>query len=229
MTGTIQGVLSPDGTQMAVSSSAGAGWGKSTTWLQSPSGGGKEEKILESSSFSVNDWSPDGRYLVGAIQSPGTGFDIATVDLKGPKKIEVLLGNRFNETQPRLSPDGRWMAWMSDESGKPEVFLSDFPAVHQKWQVSSGTGRSPFPFWSPDGMKIFFSAQDGLSSVTLGSAANPDPGKPTLVIRDYLSRLDLAGPIIGTDGQRFLALKYAEAGSPEPLRLIRNWKQALQE
>jgi Tol biopolymer transport system component len=151
------------------------------------------------------------------------------VDLKGPKKIEVLLGNRFNETQPSLSPDGRWMAWVSNESGKLEVFLSDFPAAHQKWQVSSGTGAIPLPFWSPDGMKIFFTAQDGLSSVTLGSAAKPDPGKPILVIRDDPSHSELAGPIVGTDGKRFLALRFAEAGSPEPLRLIRNWKQTLQE
>jgi serine/threonine-protein kinase len=150
------------------------------------------------------------------------------VDLKGPKKIEVLLGNRFNEVSPRLSPDGRWMAWLSTESGKLEVFLSDFPAVHQKWQVSSGTGRFPSPFWNHDGMKIFFGAPDGLSSVALGSAAKPDPGKPTLVIRDDPSRLDLTVPI-GTDGQRFLALRFAEAGAPEPLRLIRNWKQTLQE
>ena len=221
------GVLSPAGDMMAVSSSAGAGWGKSTTWLQSPSGGGKQEKILESSTFYVNDWSADGKYLVGMIQRPGTGFDVAAVDLTGPRRIEILLGNRFNERDVSLSPDGRWMTWVSDESGRPEVFLSDFPAAHQKWQVSSGSGTSPF--WSPDGSKIFYDTQDGLMAVTLGTGALPDPGKPTLLIRRDSARSDLAGPIVATDGKRFLALRYAETGTPEPLRLIRNWKKALQE
>jgi eukaryotic-like serine/threonine-protein kinase len=227
MTGTIQGVLSPDGSLMAVSSSAGAGWGKSSTWLQSPTGGGKQEKVLESSPFFVSDWSPDGRYLIGMIQRTGNGFDVATVDLKGPKKIEIFLGNRFNERAASFSPDGKWLLWVSDESGKPEVFLTDFPAARQKWQVSSGIGTEPF--WSPDGLKIFYNTQEGLMSVSLGSSAAPDPGKPTLVLKYDSAHSDLAGPIFATNGKLFLALRYAEAGTPEPLRLIRNWKKTLQE
>jgi len=227
MTGTIQGVVSPDGSLMAVSSSAGAGWKKSTTWLQSPTGGGKQEKVLESSPFYVSDWSPDGRYLVGMIQQTGSGFDIATVDLKGPRKIEIFQGNRFNEQSASFSPDGRWLLWVSDESGKPEVFLTDFPAARQKWQVSSGLGADPF--WSPDGSQIFYNTPEGLFRVSLGSSAAPDPGKPTLVLKEDSAHPDLAGPIVATDGKRFLALRYAEAGNPEPLRLIRNWRQTLQE
>jgi Tol biopolymer transport system component len=236
MSGTISGVLSPDGSQMAVSSSAGTGWGKSTTWLQSPSGGGKQEKVLESSPFFVTDWSPDGRYLVGMIQRTGSGFDIATVDLKGPKEIEIFLGSRFDERVAAFSPDGKWLVWVSTESGRQEVYLTDFPAARQKWQVSSGVGagsfRSPVgagPFWSPDGSKIFYNTQEGLMSVSLGTGASPDPGKPALVLKDDPARSELAGPVVATDGKRFLALRYAEAGNPEPLRLIRNWKKTIQE
>ncbi len=227
MSGTIMGVLSPDGNQMAVSSSAGAGWGKSTTWLQSPSGGGKQEQVLESSPFFVRDWSPDGRYLVGMIQRTGSGFDIATVDLKGPKKIEIFQGSRFDERFAAFSPDGKWLVWVSNESGRPEVYLTDFPAARQKWQVSSGVGADPF--WSPDASRIFYNTQEGLMSVSLGTGAAPDPDKPTLVLKDVSTRSGLAGPIVATDGKRFLALRYAEAGNPEPLRLIRNWQKTLQE
>jgi eukaryotic-like serine/threonine-protein kinase len=227
MSGTISGVLSPDGNQMAVSSSAGAGWGKSTTWLQSPSGGGKQEKVLESSPFFVTDWSPDGRHLVGMIQRTGSGFDIATVDLKGPKKIEIFLGNRFDERGAVFSPDGKWLVWVSNESGKLEVYLTDFPAARQKWQVSSGVGLDPF--WSPDGSRVFYNTQEGLMSVSLGTGASPDLGKPILVFKPDPTRSELAGPIVATDGKRFLALRYTEAGNPEPLRLIRNWKKTIQE
>jgi Tol biopolymer transport system component len=225
MTGTIQGALSPDGNLMAVSSSAGAGWGKSATWLQSPSGGGKQERILESSSFFVTDWSPDGRYLIGMIQRTGSGFDVATVDLKGPHKVETFLGSRFNERGAAFSPDGRWIVWVSDESGRQEVFLTDFPAARRKWQVSSGIGG--VPFWSPDGSKIFYNTQEGLMRVDIGNGAAPDPGKPVLALKDDAARSEAAGPVVATDGKRFLALRYAEAGAPEPLRLIRNWKKLL--
>jgi len=224
-TGTAQGVLSPDGTQLAVSLSAGS-WGSSSTWLQSPSGGGKRETVIEASPFHVTNWSPDGRYLIGGMQRTGTGFDIAILDLKGPRKPEIFLGTRFAEQGAKLSPDGRWMIWVSDESGKPEVYLTDFPAGRQKWQVSSGING--LGFWSPDGSKIYYNASDGLMAVDLGKGSTPDPGKPALVIRDDAA-LNLAGPILATDGKRFLTLRYAEAGGEEPLRLIRNWRQTLQE
>jgi serine/threonine protein kinase len=226
MSGTVTGALSPDGSLLAVSSSSGAGWGKSTTWLQSPSGGGKQEQILASSAFFVSDWSADGRYLIGFLQRPGTSFDMAMVDLKGSRKIEILLGSRFNERIARISPDGRWMLWTSDESGSSGVFLGDFPAAHQKWQISSGTGGSPF--WSPDGSQVFYSAPEGLMSVSLGSGTAPDPGKPTLVIRDGPVLSDVTS-VVAYEGKRFLVLKYAEGATPEPLRLIRNWKKTLQE
>src|SRR5262249_53510218 len=123
--------------------------------------------------------------------------------------------------------DGRWMAWTSDESGSPGVFLADFPAAHQKWQVSSGPGD--YPFWSPDGSQIFYNSQEGLMGGSLGSATAPDPGKPPVGSRNGPAFSDLRGPIVGFDGKRFLVLKYAEAATPEPLRLIRNWKKTLQE
>jgi hypothetical protein len=66
-------------------------------------------------------------------------------------------------------------------------------------------------------------------SVSLGTGASPDPGKPALVLKDDPARSELAGPVVATDGKRFLALRYAEAGNPEPLRLIRNWKKTIQE
>jgi len=93
--------------------------------------------------------------------------------------------------------------------------------------VSSGLGADPF--WSPDGSQIFYNTPEGLFRVSLGSSAAPDPGKPTLVLKEDSAHPDLAGPIVATDGKRFLALRYAEAGNPEPLRLIRNWRQTLQE
>ena len=223
--GTLSSVLSPDGTRLAVSSSAGPASGSSSTWLQSPSGAGEREMVLESSSFFVNSWSPDGRYLIGELQRPETGFDIATVDLKGTRKPEILIATRFDEGPAYLSPDNHWMIWVSNESGKPAVYLADFPGMRQKWQVSASGGNSPF--WSLDGARIYYNSEHGLMAVELGKGPTPDPGKPTAVVRDEGSLPELASSFAATDGKRFLALRYAEAGASEPLRLVRSWKQNL--
>ncbi len=221
----MSGVLSPDGNHLAVSAAATSS-AKKTTWIQSTSGSGKPEPILESP-FYVQDWSSDGRYLIGTLQRPGTGFDIAVVDLKGSKTAQTLVGSRFNETAPTASPDGRWLVWVSDESGGSEVYLTDFPTASQKWQISSEHGDAPF--WAPDSSKVYYSTSKGLMQTAVGSATAPEPGKPSSVFRDGPGVPDLAGPIAATDGRRFLGLTYVEAGSAEPLRLVLDWKQALQE
>ena len=225
ITGTVMGALSPDGSLLAVSSAASGGWGSSSTWLQSTSGGGRREMILESSPFTVTGWSPDGKYLVGGLQRPKTSFDIAIIDLKGSRKPEILLGTPFNESASSISPDGRWMTWASDESGQIAVYLCDFPAARQKWQISSGGGG--FSFWSPDGSKIYYNTTQGLMAVDLGKGATPDPGKPTSVFRDEAVKADSASPFVATDGKRFLTMKYTEGGIAEPLRLVRNWQKTL--
>ncbi|HEU5179496.1 MAG TPA: protein kinase [Candidatus Polarisedimenticolia bacterium] len=229
--GLMSGVLSPDGNRLAVSAPAGVGALRKATWIQPASGSGKQETVLPESPFYVQDWSSDGRYLIGIVQRSGTGFDVAWVDLKGAKSTEILLGSRFNETSPSTSPDGRWLAWISNESGKAEVYLTDFPAATQKWQVSSGglfiQGNS-IPFWAPDGSKIYFSTTDGLMQAEIGSPAAPGPGKPSFVYHNGSDVPELFS-LLATDGRRFLGMIYVEAGSVEPLRLVLNWKQALQD
>jgi Tol biopolymer transport system component len=117
--------------------------------------------------------------------------------------------------------------WISDESGKQEVYLTDFPAATQKWQVSSGGGT--IPFWAPDSSKIYFSATDGLMQAVIGTAAAPGPGKPSYVFHHGPDMPELASSLRATDGRRFLGMIYVEAGSAEPLRLVLNWRQALQD
>ena len=223
----MSGVLSPDGNRLAVSAAGATGALRKATWIQSASGSGKQDTVLPESPFYVQDWSSDGRYLIGTVQRSGTGFDIAVVDLKGSRTAEILLGSRFAELAPSTSPDGRWLLWVSDESGKQEIYLTDFPAATQKWQVSSGGGA--IPFWAPDSSKVYFSTPDGLMQAAVGNPAAPGPGKPSYVFHNGPDMPELVSPLRATDGRRFLGMIYVEAGSAEPLRLVLNWKEALRD
>ena len=130
--------FSPDGQRLAVSAeNQGAGSGSSALRIQPVSGAHGVEKLLEKTDFIVQSWSPDGKVLLGHAQRPGTGFDITYVRLDDPKhEVRDLVRTQFIETTPSFSPDGAWVAYKSDESGREEVYLVDFPNAAHKVQVS---------------------------------------------------------------------------------------------
>jgi len=109
--------------------------------------------------------TPDGRYLAFTNLDPHTNYDIWTVplDLSDPErpkpgKAEPFLRTPANEGMPAFSPDGRWMAYASSESGRNEVYVRPFPGPGGKWQISTTGGI--YPIWSRDGRNLFFEAAD---------------------------------------------------------------------
>ncbi len=163
--GDIRGVLSPDGTRIAVSASAVGGGGASNLWIQATSGSGSQQPLLEKTSFNVGAWSPDGAWLVGETQQPETGFDVVYVAIADPSKLVRLASSRFDEGAPALSPNGRWIAYDSNETGRSEVFVSDFPAAVRKWQVSRSGGSAPS--WRRDGLELYFLDPEGTAAARL--------------------------------------------------------------
>ncbi len=105
-------------------------------------------------------WSPDGRYLFLEVQNNATRADIYYIDLNGDRKSTPLLHSPANETGAVLSPNGKWLAYRSDESGKDEVYVTAFPGPGGKWQISSGGGSSPS--WSADGKQLYYASGDKL-------------------------------------------------------------------
>jgi eukaryotic-like serine/threonine-protein kinase len=92
------------------------------------SGSGTQDKIADSPVWMVlNDWSRDGRHLIGYVQENTTREDIFFVDLKGDRKLKKFLQTPASETNAYLSPNGKWLAYLSDESGRPEVYVTAFP------------------------------------------------------------------------------------------------------
>jgi eukaryotic-like serine/threonine-protein kinase len=146
------------------------------------------------------------------------------------KDVTWLLEGPFAQLRPRLSPDGRWIAYQSDESGQFEVYVRPFPAVHDgRWQVSTHGGASPM--WGPDGRELFYFHDAALRRVPVTTGATFSAGESTPLFSIDLPS-DRLGPTydIAPDGRRFLFVKTppAETGAPiGPLLLVQNWHEEL--
>ena len=146
-------VWSPDGARIVFSSNREGGV---FNLYEKPSGGGGQEQLLLKSGQPkiASDWSRDGRYVVYTETDAKSGADIWLLPLSGDRKPTEYLRTPFSETQARVSPDGRWLAYRSDESGLNEVYVQSFPKAGSKWQVSVDGGEQPQ--WRGDGLELFY-------------------------------------------------------------------------
>jgi eukaryotic-like serine/threonine-protein kinase len=228
----VTAVLSPDGARLAVSA-ATAGWQGATLWVQPVSGSGSRQPLLDRVAFTVDDWSPDGSLLLGSVQQAGSGFDVAWVALADPSRVVHLTTSRFNEWAGAFSPDGRLVAYHSNETGRNEVFLSDFPAAARKWQVSRTGGQNPA--WRGDGRELYFTDAERAFAVSVSERGGSlELGAPTrlpfsgeefdLGMRPGGGRLAVRSP----DGQRFLLARFGAGAVTEPVRLVRSWRRLVE-
>jgi Tol biopolymer transport system component len=111
-------------------------------------------------------WSNDGKTLVGAETQDLQSFDIGMPSREGGHAHKKLLQESYLETQPQISPNGRWIAYTSGESRKNEIYVRSFPDVNKgRWQISASGGDSPL--WSPDGRELFYLNGDAVMAVSV--------------------------------------------------------------
>jgi Tol biopolymer transport system component len=152
--------------------------------------------------------------------------NLFTLPLAGPARPSALFGSRFNETDPRFSPDGRTMAFMSDESGQFEVYVAPFPPTGGKVPVSAGVASGGDLLggarWSHDGRELFYVAADRrLMAVPVRRTPTLEPGTPTpLFTFQGRTWSDFA---VSADGKRFLAIVPRAYAGEQPLTVIVNW------
>jgi len=145
--------FSPDSKRIAVGTIAGTA--SAGAWIQPANGSGTPERLDTPKTFgSVGSWSPDGRYVFFMVQNNATRQDVYSIDLNGDKKLTPVIQSPANEAGAVLSPNGKWLAYRSDESGRYEVYVTAFPGPAGKWQVSNGGGV--FPSWSADGKQLYY-------------------------------------------------------------------------
>ena len=170
--------------------------------------------------------APDGSYGIGVRQVEATGFDILRVDLrKASRSLEVVLASPANEAYPRISPDGRFLAYLSDRSGRFEVMATPLPGANIQWQLSHEGAANVLVSWSSDGRTLYYvDASFHLSAIDVSTRGGVRFGKPRRVPR---APPDTWGVEAASDGR--LALLVSSDEEPVPLTLVTGWERMLQE
>jgi eukaryotic-like serine/threonine-protein kinase len=221
-------VFSPDGRNLAFSSSRD---GVQQVFVKALDGG-KDELLSPAQGNPPHgtvpeDWSRDGRYLVVRVIQTRTKDDIWIQPLFGDRKAFPYLEGDYNERNAGISPDGKWIVYSSDETGKVEIYAQSFPTPGGKIQISTEGGERPK--WSHDGKEIFFIAPDRrMMAVLIKPGATLEIGRPqalfeTRIGADFNNRFD-----VSEDGRFLIPVQQGSTDSP-PLNLIVNWPAILKK
>ena len=166
-------------------------------------------------------WSPDGKLLLFVVPSPATREDIWMLPLSGDGKPVPLVQSRFSDLEGKISPDGKWFAYTSDESGRPEVYVQSLADASKRSQVSTAGGLRPR--WRSDGHEIFFLAGSVLQAVEIKAGAFFEAGKP----KDLFKLPFWTDYAVTRDGQRILAATSVEENPFLPATVVLNWTAGL--
>ncbi len=171
-----------------------------------------------------NSWSLDNKELLCTLQPAAGGSQLVLLSTSGSKMTRFLT-TKTSETNGQISPDGKWVAYASNESGDWEIYVTTFPTAAGKWQVSRGGGTEPR--WRGDGKEIFYiAAGSTLTAVPVSSEGTFAAGNPTPLFRTQLraqvSSTDQFSYDVTKDGQRFLVNRYAKPAQVAPLHIVLN-------
>jgi len=162
---------------------------------------------------------------------PTTGNDIWLLSLKEPRTAQPFLQTPSEESAPAFSPDGRYLAYVSDQSGNYEVYVQALRVDGGKWQISSGGGREPV--WNPNGHELFFRSLDGeqLMAVDVSTKPTFSSGKPHLLFEGrYWSDFLIQAYDVSRDGQTFLMVKESDGVTDDTqINVIVNWAEELRQ
>ena len=217
-------VWSPDGTRIAYTSTSTQAPG---IYVQPATGAGRSELFLPSTGedLVVTHWSHDGAFLFYEASTDRTRQDIWVLPMTGEHKPYPFLTGPYDETQARLSPDGRWLAYTSDESGRAEVYVQSFPEPGGKWQVSTNGGSDPR--WRADGGELLYLASD---QQLMSMPVPPAPASFEVVLPKALFAIRLLAPAgppshyaVTRDGQSFYAVAPLQGGAVGTTNVVVHW------
>jgi eukaryotic-like serine/threonine-protein kinase len=218
---------SPDGTRLLFASNRGHHF---ELYVKNADGA-EEEKLLameasDKADKYPSDWSRDGKYI---LYESVKGLWIAAMP---ELKTRVFVNVPATVKNGQFSPDGRWVAYTSNESGKWEIYVTSFPEVRGKWQLSSAGGTQPR--WRGDGKELFFLASDEkMMAVPVTAGANFDAGEPLMLFqanpRELVATSERVTYDVTKDGQRFLINTQVKNAETQPMSVILNWQAGLEK
>jgi Tol biopolymer transport system component len=175
----------------------------------------------------LTDWSRDGRWLAFVEFHPETGADVWIAAVDGKGEARPIVRTPSSEKEAVFSPDSRWLAYVSDESGRYEVYLQPFPGPGSRTQVSSGGGEEPA--WSRDGRELFYRDGTRMMAVPLGSGGELDPGKPALLFSGMF--FDNITPNrsydVAADGRFWMVTEPVGAELPQEIHIVLGFAEEL--
>jgi Tol biopolymer transport system component len=217
-------IWSPDGSRIVFSSNRA---GVYDLYGKPSNGAGNEELLLKSNvSKFVNDWSSDGRFILYQEANAKTQMDLWVLPLFDDKKPVALEQSGFNEGQGKFSPDGHWIAYVSNESGNNQVYVRNFPPGGGKWMVSINGGTQPR--WRKDGKELFYlGPANKLMAVQVKSdGTNFEVGTAVPLFEANIAGVGPnsgGGYVVTHDGQRFLLNLDPKESKPTPMIVVENW------
>jgi len=220
-------IWSPDGSHIVFRSDRDGGH---SLYQKATSGAAQDEPLHRAASLDVipNDWSRDGRYIFEVITDPRRRGDVWVLPLFGDRKPFPYLQGEYDEDFPRLSPNGRWLAYHSDETNRYEVYVQGFPNHAGKWQVSTNGGSTPV--WSRDGKELFYVAADQkLMAVEVKDGAEFEAGAPKPLFQPRIGPDPTGSPWfdVSKDGL-FLIPSPVEQASMS-MNVVVNWTAGLKK
>jgi eukaryotic-like serine/threonine-protein kinase len=185
--------------------------------------GGEREVLLPSNGTMhvASAWSPDGRFILYGERNPDTNWDLWVLPLDGERKPLPFLRTRFREGFATFSPDGRWVAFVSDESGRLEVYVQPFQRPGEKHRASTAGGS--LPRWRRDGKELFYVSPDNqLMAVPVQLGASFESGTPKALFSIEASQGVEISYDVAADGQRFI-INSPIPGTAAPPTVVLNW------
>jgi serine/threonine-protein kinase len=209
-------------------------------YARSADGSGKDMRLTNSPNVqAISSVTPDGKYALGYEIRPSAGRDVVRLPLDGlaggrlnARATEGLIETRFDEGNPQISPDGRFLAYQSDESGQLEVYVRPYPQLTARHQVSTNGGTRPA--WSRGGRElVYLNKDDHITAVPIEATGSTlRAGEPVeLFATTYPVTVPNRTYDVTPDGQRFLMIRHGAAGAPSPppasLTVVQNWTEEL--
>ena len=218
---------SPDGKSIAYFKRTKEG--KSGIYVKPSDGSGEERLIFDGKEIRVylNHWSRDGEFLLVDYLEKNSQSDLLVIPLKGDKAPWKYLDSKKDEYESTISPNGKWLSYLTDESGSYQIFVRSFPNKDGKWQISTDVAEEPR--WSPDGRYLFFRKSSQMMSVPVTTATTFSAGVPTVLIKNFPAQNVDSGISydVTSDGNYFITTQPAKGVSYKNISIVLNWNEEI--
>jgi Tol biopolymer transport system component len=216
-------IWTPDGKRVVYTSLRGGVCG---LYQKAADGSGTEEQLVASKNWIFPmSWSPDGRFLAYEERDPATGMDIEILPMEGDRKPYPLVRTRFREWFAEFSPDGKWIAYDSDESGRGEIYVRPFPGPGGKWQISTEGGSRPE--WSRDGRELFYMNGGALFHVPVSAAGVFSAGRPEKLFACDCYESGRYYEVAREPGQFFFIHSSQQTSPVDRINMVLDWRGEL--